>query len=303
MCREVIEFLGCGGGGVYVDCTLGGGGHGRAILEASGPEGVLIGFDRDGAAIRHASEVLGAYGERVVLIRADFAEVSGELHERGIEKVDGILMDLGVSSFHLDEAERGFSFRFNAPLDMRMDRRGDVTAAELINTLEVKELASVIKRYGEERFAMRIARAIKRAQKEKPVLTTGALAEIISAAIPQCFHGEKIHPATRTFQALRIAVNDELTALKKGLEGAMECLGSGGRMVVISYHSLEDRIVKKFFRKSASPCECPRDLALCLCAKVPTLKVLTGRVITASAAEVEDNPRARSAKLRAAEKL
>ncbi|MFQ5479904.1 MAG: 16S rRNA (cytosine(1402)-N(4))-methyltransferase RsmH [Thermodesulfobacteriota bacterium] len=303
MCREVIEYLCCRGGGIYLDGTLGGGGHGQAILEASGPDGLLIGLDRDEAAICHAGEELRGYKDRVILIRANFSEVGEELKGRGISEIDGMLLDLGVSSYHLDEAERGFSFRLDAPLDMRMDRRGAVTAKDLLNTLTAKELAAIIRDYGEERFAMRIARAIVRAREIRPLSTTGELSELIAEAIPRRFHGTRIHPATRTFQALRIAVNDELGALKKGLTDGIGSLKSGGRMVVISYHSLEDRIVKNFFKEEASPCRCPAGLPLCLCGEEPRLKLLTGRVVTASASEIENNPRARSAKLRAIEKI
>lgn len=303
MSREVIRFLGCRSGGVYLDGTLGGGGHGRAILEASAPDGILIGMDRDKAAISHAGDVLSEYKARVVLIRADFGEAGDELRERGFMEIDGMLLDLGVSSHHLDEAERGFSFRFDGPLDMRMDRRAAMTAEHLVNSLEERELAHIIRSYGEERFAGRIARAIVRARGIKPVKTTGVLARIISEAIPRRYHGAKIDPATRTFQALRIAVNDELTALERGLAGGIDLLKSRARMVVISYHSLEDRIVKKVFREGASPCECPPRIPRCVCGKRPGVKILTRRVVTAGADEVAENTRARSAKLRAIEKI
>ncbi|MFQ5354562.1 MAG: 16S rRNA (cytosine(1402)-N(4))-methyltransferase RsmH, partial [Thermodesulfobacteriota bacterium] len=247
MSREVIGFLACRSGGVYVDGTLGGGGHGRDILEASAPHGLLIGIDRDEAAMSHAGRVFRGSEDRVTLIRADFGELRHELRERGIMEIDGMLLDLGVSSHHLDEATRGFSFRLDGPLDMRMDRRGNVTAADLVNTLELKELARIIRTYGEERFAVRIARAIVRARAVKPINTTGELAGLISGAIPRHFQGTRIDPATRTFQALRVAVNNELGALKKGLVDGIDLLKSKGRMVVISYHSLEDRIVKKVF--------------------------------------------------------
>jgi len=303
MMGEVIEYLECRKGGIYLDGTLGGGGHGEAILKASAPDGVLIGIDRDGAAIRQAETTLKAYGKRAVLIRADFGDIKEVLVGTGYTEVDGILLDLGVSSYQLDEGARGFSFRSDAPLDMRMDRRSSITAYDIVNNLGLDELAGIIRRYGEERFSMRIAKAIIRAREVKPIKTTGELAGLISGAIPRRFHGTRIDPATRTFQAIRIAVNNELEALRRGLAEGMDVLGSGGRMVVISYHSLEDRIVKKAFRECASPCVCPRDFPRCVCGKSPTVKLLTGRVIKADASEVEGNPRARSAKLRAIQKI
>jgi len=303
MPREVIHYLQCRGGGIYVDGTLGGGGHSRVILEASAPDGVLIGIDGDEAAIERAGEVLRGYKDRVVRIRANFGEVGDVLRERGFMEIDGMLLDLGVSSHHLDEAARGFSFRTDAPLDMRMDRRGELTAADLVNTLDVKELAGIFRSYGEERFSMRIARAILRVREIKAIATTGELSEIISGAIPRRFHGTRIHPATRVFQALRIAVNNELESLKEGLAEGIDMLKSGGRMVVISYHSLEDRIVKKAFRERVSPCVCPSELPICLCGKKPSVRLLTGKVVTAGEDEIAENPRARSAKLRAIEKI
>jgi len=303
MMGEAIEYLDCRAGGIYLDGTLGGGGHGEAILKASAPDGVLIGIDRDKAAIRQAERVLKIYENRVVLIRGDFGDIKEVIAQAGYTKVDGILLDLGVSSYQLDEAERGFSFRSDAPLDMRMDRRSSITAYDIVNNLAEEELAGIIKSYGEERFSMRIAKAIIRAREIKPIKTTGELAGLISGAIPRRFHGTRIDPATRTFQAIRIAVNSELDALRKGLAEGMDALGSGGRMVVISYHSLEDRIVKKAFREGASPCVCPRDFPRCVCGKSPKVKLFTGRVIKAGASEVEGNPRARSAKLRAIQKI
>jgi len=303
MVGEVIKYLDCRAGGIYLDGTLGGGGHGEAILKASAPDGVLIGIDRDKAAIEQAGKTLKEYKERVVFVRADFGDIKEVLKGAGITGVDGILLDLGVSSHQLDEADRGFSFSRDAHLDMRMDRRGGLTAHDLVNTLGATELAGIIRRYGEERFSMRIARNIVRARGIKPVETTGELRAIISEAIPTRFHGTRIDPATRTFQAIRIAVNKELDALRRGLAEGMDSLVSGGRMVVISYHSLEDRIVKRFFREAASPCKCPPRLPRCVCGKKPCLKILTGRVVKAGVDEVRVNPRARSAKLRAAMKI
>ncbi len=301
MVREVIKYLECRRGGVYVDGTLGGGGHAGAILEASGPDGVLIGIDRDGAAISEARRALSRYRDRVFTVRADFSGIKDAVREAGYSKVDGLLLDLGVSSHQLDEASRGFSFRLDAPLDMRMDRRGKVSARDIVNNMEAGELAEIIRRFGEERFSMRIARAIVRAREQGPIETTGQLAGIIFGAVPKRYHSARLHPATRTFQALRIFVNSELDALEKGLQGGLEILGSGGRMVVISYHSLEDRIVKKTFREWAFPCQCPPDLPRCVCGKTPRAKVITRRVVRPGSGEVEENPRARSARLRAVE--
>lgn len=300
---EVIHYLGCRAGGVYLDGTLGGGGHGEAILKASAPDGVLIGIDRDEAAIEQAKKVLQPYKERVVFIRADFGEIREVLIGAGFTSVDGILLDLGVSSYQLDEASRGFSFRQNAPLDMRMDRGAKVSAYDLVNTLGAEELAEIIRSFGEERFSMRIARAVVRFRETKPVETTRELAELVAEAIPRRFHGTRIHPATRTFQAIRIAVNSELEQLRQGLADGIKCLGKDGRMVVISYHSLEDRIVKRAFREAASPCKCPPKIPRCVCGKEPIVKVLTGRVVKAGELEVGENPRARSAKLRAVQKI
>jgi len=286
---------------VYVDGTLGGGGHAGAILRASAPDGVLIGLDRDEAAMAGARRALSEYGERVLTMRADFSCLDEVVRGAGYRAVDGLLLDLGVSSHQLDEAARGFSFRFDAPLDMRMDRRGALTAREVVNTMDAGELAEIIRRYGEERFSMRIARAIARARERGPIETTGQLSEIISSAVPKRSQEPRLHPATRTFQALRIFVNNELEALGRGLCAAMNILGGKGRLVVISYHSLEDRIVKRTFREWASPCKCPPGLPRCLCGKTPLARVLTRRPVRPAASEVRENPRARSARLRAVE--
>ncbi len=301
MVREVLRYLGCREGGVYVDGTIGGGGHAAAILAATSPEGVLIGIDRDEAAIQGASEALSGFGKRVVLRKGNFDGVDKVVRDTGYEVVDGILLDLGVSSHHLDSAERGFSFSRSGPLDMRMDRDGEVTARDIVNNLEAGELAEIIRRFGEERFSMRIARAIVRARERGPIETTARLAEIVAGALPRRSGAERIHPATRTFQAIRIFVNSELRALEKALERAREILAPGGRLVVISYHSLEDRIVKHTFRAWADPCECPPGLPRCLCGRTPLARLLTRRVIRPGEKEVKENPRARSARLRAVE--
>jgi 16S rRNA (cytosine1402-N4)-methyltransferase len=237
-----------------------------------------------------------------MIIRRNAAEISSVITELGIEAIDGLLLDLGVSSHQLDTAERGFSFQQDAALDMRMDRSASLTAAELVNSSSEDELTKVIRDYGEERWARQIARRIVAARLESPLETTGQLAELVSRAIPRKAWEERIHPATRTFQAIRIAVNDELGSLQRCLQDTVPLLKSGGRIAVISFHSLEDRIVKQFFRDKATGCRCPKDLPVCACGGTPVLKVLTGRPVLASKDEIAANPRSRSAKLRAAEK-
>lgn len=302
---EAIDFLDCRSGGVYVDCTLGGGGHSEAILAASAPDGRLIGLDRDETALARAGQRLAGEVERgrAILVRANFADLGAVLNQLSLDRVDGVLFDLGVSSFQLDLAERGFSYQADAPLDMRMDRRLTVTAADLLNTTSEAELANIIRTYGEERWASRIAGLVVRRRQTSPLRTTGELVEVIKAAIPAAARREGPHPAKRTFQALRIAVNDELGALGRGLEAGIAALRPGGRLVAISFHSLEDRVVKRTLADAARGCICPRDLPVCACGHVPAVKVLTRRPVEPSAGEVERNPRARSAKLRAAERL
>lgn len=300
---EVLKFLAPHGGGIYVDGTLGGAGHSLKILEASVPDGRLIAFDRDHSAIVVATARLAGFDNRVTLVQRNFAELEETLKALKVERIDGFLLDLGVSSHQLDSAERGFSFRQDAPLDMRMDTGTGPTAADLVNTLTEAELVRIIREYGEERWAGRIAVRIVAAREKAPLLTTLELAEIVKGAIPRKFHEERIHPATRTFQALRIAVNAELESLEKGLEAGLKLLGRGGRAVVISFHSLEDRIVKNAFRKLAQGCICPKHIPICVCGNEPQLRILTSRPVMAGEAELAANPRARSAKLRAAEKL
>ncbi|MFQ5466208.1 MAG: 16S rRNA (cytosine(1402)-N(4))-methyltransferase RsmH [Thermodesulfobacteriota bacterium] len=303
MGREVIEYLAPVAGGLYVDATLGGGGHTLEILENSGPDGRVIGMDRDGDAIEAAGVRLAGYAGRVTLVRDDFRNVREVLKGLGISCVDGVVADLGVSAHQLLTPDRGFSFSHDAPLDMRMDQSGGVTAADLVATLDERELAGIFRRYGEERFARRIAGAIVRQRKLHPVETTGQLAAIILDAVPARFRSGRIHPATRVFQALRIAVNDELAGLTEGLRGFVDVLAEGARMVIISFHSLEDRVVKETLREFARGCTCPREVPRCVCGKTPALKILTRRVVRPSEAEVASNPRSRSARLRAAEKL
>jgi 16S rRNA (cytosine1402-N4)-methyltransferase len=303
MPQEVLTYLAPRPGGCYVDGTLGGGGHAGLILDVVGPEGTLIGFDRDRDALEAASKSLSGCAGRFVAIHGDFADMVESLQEMGISRIDGFLLDLGVSSHQLDSAERGFSFQREAPLDMRMDRSSGETAAQLVNELPEEELARIISQYGEERFARRIASFIVKARSLAPISTTQELAGIIGSAIPRRFQDERIHPATRTFQAIRIVVNDELGSLARGVRGGFSLLGSGGRGVVISFHSLEDRMVKQIFREYATGCRCPKDFPRCVCGIRPTATILTGRPVTATPDEVAVNPRARSAKLRAIEKV
>lgn len=286
-----------------MDGTLGGGGHSAIILNAAGEKGRLFGFDRDLSAISAASVALAGFGDRFVAINSNFSEMEPALSGLGITGIDGFLLDLGVSSHQLDTGERGFSFQQDAPLDMRMDKNRGITAAELIAEAPHGELARIIREYGEERWAGRIASFICKAREESPIETTFQLADLIKGAIPKGAWEERIHPATRTFQGLRIAVNEELSSLEKGLEAAVRLLKPGGRGVVISFHSLEDRIVKQMFRNMATGCICPKELPLCVCNHKPQVRVLTGKPVTASKDELSLNPRSRSAKLRAVEKL
>jgi len=291
--NEVVDFLRPHPAGVYVDATLGEGGHAEAILRASAPDGRLIGLDRDREVLGRACQRLAAFGERVYIAHRLASEMRSVVHERGLSCVDGVLLDLGVSSYQLEAPERGFSFIHEGPLDMRMDRTHGETAAMLINRLAEPDLMALIQGYGEERWARRIARAIVRARRRKPLQTTAELAALVTQVIPPAARPPRIHPATRTFQALRIAVNQELTALERTLPEAAMCLREGGRLCVIAYHSLEDRIVKQTFRRLEQAPPAPSF----------ALRVLTRKPVTASPAERRANPRARSAKLRVLERL
>jgi len=273
------------------------------ILEAAGDSGLLMGIDRDMEAIAEAESRLARFGNRFRAVNGSFADMAAIARSEGIEQFDGILLDLGVSSHQLDCAERGFSFRADGPLDMRMNRTEGTPASDLVNSMSGGELERIIKEYGEERWAKRIAERIVEARRETPFETTLQLAALIERAIPKKFHEDRIHPATRTFQALRIAVNGELEQLEAALKDGIGLLKSGGRMVVISFHSLEDRMVKHAFREAATGCTCPRHLPLCVCGHRPVVKVITGRPSLASEEERTANPRSRSAKTRAAEKL
>jgi len=294
---EVLDLLAPRPGGRYIDATLGLGGHAEAVLRASSPDGRVMGIDRDSSALQQATRRLSAMGDRLEPVWGDFGEMEHLARERGWSEVDGILMDLGVSSPQLDDPTRGFSFQQDGPLDMRMSQSGALTAAEIVNEWPEEEIARILREYGEERYARRIARAICQ---DRPFMGTASLAGLVARVAGR---RERIHPATRTFQALRIAVNDELGALERALPQAVELLAVGGRLVVISFHSLEDRIVKQFMRREASDCICPPRLPVCVCGHQATLRPLTKKPLVASAEETARNPRSRSAKLRAAVRI
>jgi len=303
MLEEVINILQPRPGQTFVDCTVGGAGHAKAIVERIIPGGKLIGIDRDADALHAAAELLSEYRQNVILEKSDFGNLEAVVSGLGLRSIDGILFDLGVSSHQLELAERGFSFRYNAPLDMRMDVTQPITAQELVNSLSERHLAEMIRKYGDEKWAKRIARSIVERRTIRPIETSLDLVEAILAAIPPGAKGGRIHPATRTFQALRIAVNREFESLQAGLKAGIGLLVSGGRLCVLSYHSGEDRIVKDMFARYAGRCTCPPGLPMCSCGAEKIIKILTKRPVTPSEDEVRKNPRARSAKLRAAEKL
>jgi len=295
---EVLDLLAPRSGGRYIDATVGWGGHAEAILGASSPDGRLMGIDRDALALRETARRLAAAQDRLELVLGDFGNMGQLARGRGWSEVDGILMDLGVSSPQLDDPTRGFSFQQDGPLDMRMSRSADLTAAEIVNQWPEEEISRILWEYGEERYARRIARAICQ---DRPFAGTTELAEMVARVVGG--RRERIHPATRTFQALRIAVNDELGALERALPQALDLLAIGGRLVVISFHSLEDRIVKQFVRREASDCICPPRLPVCVCGHSAKLRPLTKKPVTASQEELARNPRSRSAKLRAAVRI
>jgi len=303
LAAEVMASLQCRAGAVYLDGTVGGGGHAFEILRNSSPHGRLIGLDTDTDALREAESHLAPFGDRVVLVRGNFAMMENILAGMNIGKVDGILLDLGVSSHQLNTAGRGFSFALDAPLDMRMNQEQGPSAYDLVQTLSRDELEKIIRNYGEERMAGRIARAVSERRAVSPIRTTADLAGIVAGALPRARKPARIHPATRTFQALRIAVNDELANLRQALANGMKRLNDGGRFCVISFHSLEDRIVKNAFNTEEKGCICPSDLPLCACGRKPTMKVLTRKPVVPGETEIHDNPRARSAKLRVAERI
>lgn len=300
--QETLKFLAPERGGLFVDCTLGLGGHSEAILEASSNTRVL-GIDRDLTALEYARQRLSAFGERFKSVHANFHDIANALRDGGEKDPAGILADLGVSSLQLDSAERGFSFRFDAPLDMRMDSTVGPTAADLLAELPESEIARIIFEFGEERHSRRIARRIvERREQGQPVATTTDLADLVLRAVGGG-KWKKIHPATRTFQALRIAVNEELEGLAEFVQTSIDLLEPNGQLVVISFHSLEDRIVKQEFRRLAGQCQCPPRVPVCSCGKRKAVEILTKRPITAAEQELDENPRARSAKLRACRKL
>jgi 16S rRNA (cytosine1402-N4)-methyltransferase len=303
--EEVMSMLAPAPGSLQIDATVGGGGHTERILEATNPDGRLLGLDADGAAIaRVDGRLRPRFGDRLVLRRANFRELRAVAPDAGFATVDGLLFDLGLSSFQLADAERGFGFRTGGPLDMRFDTNRGVPAAELLATLDRTELSALFKRYGEEPQANRIANAIVAARSTAPVSTAEELAAIVERVAPgNPRTRRRIHPATRVFQALRIAVNEELDALQDGLAAAVDLLRPGGRLVVLSYHSLEDRIVKRFFAAERRGCVCPPELPVCVCGRNPRLRLVTRPSLTPSADEIAANPRARSARLRAAERL
>lgn len=299
---EVIECLDPHPGGVYLDGTLGGGGHARLILERCAPSGTLIGIDQDREALQATCQRLAEFGNAAQLVHGNFGDLVLHLERLGIPSLDGFILDIGVSSHQLDSGERGFSFQYDAPLDMRMDTSRGQTAAELLNELSEHELERIIWDYGEERWAKRIAAFIVKARQDAPVAGTFQLVDIIKGAVPKAKWDERIHPATRTFQAIRIAVNHELENLEKGLRAALDLLKPGGRGVVISFHSLEDRIVKHIFREYTTGCTCPKNLPVCVCNNTPRVRLLSNKPLTATETEIGSNPRSRSAKLRAVEK-
>lgn len=299
---ETVDSLNIKPDGIYVDGTLGGGGHAYEVLKRLGPKGRLIGIDQDADAIQAASGRLKEYGEKVTIVRSNYRNIKEVLSSLGIEKVDGIYLDLGVSSYQLDTAERGFTYRENAPLDMRMDQRNEKTAADIVNEYSEMELYRIIRDYGEDRFAKNIAKHIVRARQEKEIETTGELTEIIRAAIPAKVRATGGHPSKRTFQAIRIELNQELRVLEDSIDTMIDRLAPGGRLSIITFHSLEDRIVKNRFRTNENPCVCPPDFPVCVCGRKSKGKVVTRKAVLPAEEEISENPRAKSAKLRVFEK-
>ena len=300
--EECIDALNIKPDGIYVDGTLGGAGHSSRIA-AKLTTGRLIGIDRDPVALKAAGERLAPFGDRVTLVHSNFADMDSALKDLGISGVDGILLDLGVSSPQLDDGQRGFSYLADAPLDMRMNSEDTLDAKQIVNQWSYEELKRILYDYGEERYAPRIASAICKRREEKPIETTLELVDIIRGAMPAAALREKQHPAKRSFQAIRIAVNDELGSVERVMERAVPCLNPGGRLAVITFHSLEDRIVKNAMAKAAKGCTCPPEFPVCVCGKKPQVKLVTRKPIISGDEELERNPRARSAKLRVCEKL
>lgn len=300
---ETVSSLNIKPDGIYVDGTLGGGGHAYEVCKCLSDKGRFIGIDQDEAAILAAGDRLKEFGDKVTIVRSNYSNMKNELHNLGIDKVDGIVLDLGVSSYQLDTADRGFSYMADAALDMRMDQRQELTAKHIINEYSEMELYYIIKDYGEDKFAKNIAKHIVRARAEKEIETTGELTEIIKAAIPMKLRVVGGHPAKKTFQAIRIELNKELEVLKNSLDEMIDCLDDGGRICIITFHSLEDRIVKNIFRKNENPCTCPSDFPICVCGKQSKGKVVTRKPIIPSEEELEGNKRSKSSKLRVFEKI
>ncbi|NJJ41078.1 16S rRNA (cytosine(1402)-N(4))-methyltransferase RsmH [Paenibacillus apii] len=308
--EEATEGLNVREDGIYVDCTLGGAGHSALIASRLGEQGRLIAFDQDDSALDNAREKLAVFGDKVILVKTNFRDLEEVLRslpavpqKDGVPQVDGILFDLGVSSPQFDEGERGFSYNHDAPLDMRMDRSAELTAADIVNTWPEQEIARVLFQYGEEKFSRRIAGKIVERRAVRPIETTGELADIIKEAIPAATRRTGGHPAKRSFQGLRIAVNDELGAFEEALHAAVRCLAPGGRVSVITFHSLEDRICKQILNGYVGRCTCPPDFPMCVCGGKGQVKLINRKPLTPGEEELERNPRARSAKLRIAEKL
>ena len=300
--EETVDGLNVKPDGIYGDGTMGGAGHGRAVCERLGEGGRYIGIDQDEAAIRTGTERLAPFGDKVTIVRSNYADMVSVVHGLGIEHVDGIMLDLGVSSYQLDTVERGFSYREDAPLDMRMDQRQSLTAAHIVNEYSERELFRIIKEYGEDRFAKNIAKHICIEREKKPIETTLELAEIVKHAIPAKIRATGGHPAKRTFQAIRIELNHELSVLEDNLNGMIDLLNLGGRLCIITFHSLEDRIVKNNFKKNEDPCICPPGFPVCTCGMKSKGKVITRKPILPSEEELEANSRSKSAKLRIFEK-
>lgn len=301
--NETIENLNIKPDGIYADGTLGGGGHAYQVASRLSEKGRLIGIDQDADAIAAAGERLKEFGDKITIIRSNYANMKEELHRIGVEKVDGIVLDLGVSSFQLDTPERGFTYRDeNAPLDMRMDDRQSLTAKDIVNGYSEMDLYRIIRDYGEDKFAKNIAKHIVQERAKKPIETTGELTEIIRASIPMKVQVTGGHPAKRTFQAIRIELNKELEVLQNNLDDMIDLLNPGGRICIITFHSLEDRIVKSNFKRNENPCTCPSDFPVCVCGKVSKGKVITRKPILPSEKELEENSRSKSAKLRVFER-
>lgn len=300
--EETVDSLAIKPDGIYVDGTLGGGGHAFMVCRRLGDKGRLIGIDQDADAIRAATERLAEFQEKVTVVRNNYENIAEVLSELGVDKVDGIYLDLGVSSYQLDTVERGFTYREDAPLDMRMDQRNSQTAADIVNTYSESDLYRIIRDYGEDRFAKNIAKHIVRVRAEKPFETTGELIEVIKAAIPAKIRATGGHPAKRTFQALRIELNHELDVLNRSIDTMIELLNPGGRLSIITFHSLEDRIVKTRFRSNENPCICPPGFPVCMCGKKSKGIVITRKPIVPTEEEIEGNKRAKSSKLRVFER-